>query len=68
MSESLPETVPGVGAWEVGEHSLPLNFFPFNHQPPVTELRRQGTPFWDYLDAAGVPSTFYDLPCNYPPT
>ncbi len=28
--------------------------------------RRQGTPFWDYLDAAGVPSTFYDLPSNYP--
>src|SRR5262249_5042726 len=25
-------------------------------------------PFWDYLDAAGVPSTFYDLPCNYPPS
>src|SRR5262245_22954416 len=31
-----------------------------------TLLRRQGTPFWDYLDAAGVPSTFYDLPSNYP--
>jgi predicted AlkP superfamily phosphohydrolase/phosphomutase len=30
------------------------------------QLRRQGTPFWDYLDAAGVPTTFYDLPSNYP--
>jgi predicted AlkP superfamily phosphohydrolase/phosphomutase len=33
-----------------------------------TLLRRQGVPFWDYLDAAGVPSTFYDLPSNYPPS
>jgi predicted AlkP superfamily phosphohydrolase/phosphomutase len=31
-----------------------------------THLRRQGVPFWDYLDAAGVPTTFYDLPSNYP--
>src|SRR5262245_44533069 len=29
-----------------------------------THLRRQGVPFWDYLDAAGVPTTFYDLPSN----
>lgn len=31
-------------------------------------LRRQRTPFWDYLDGVGVPSTFYDLPSNYPPS
>src|SRR5438094_1411869 len=31
-----------------------------------TLLRRQGVPFWDYLDQAGIPSTFYDLPSNYP--
>jgi predicted AlkP superfamily phosphohydrolase/phosphomutase len=33
-----------------------------------TILRRQGVPFWEYLDAAGVPTTFYDLPSNYPPS
>lgn len=33
-----------------------------------TVLKRQGTPFWEYLDAAGIPSTFYDLPSNYPPS
>lgn len=33
-----------------------------------TVLRRQGTPFWDYLDEAGVSATFYDLPSNYPPS
>jgi predicted AlkP superfamily phosphohydrolase/phosphomutase len=63
---SASETIPGEGAWEVGDHRLPLDFWPFNHKPPRTVLRRQGTPFWDYLDAAGVPSTFYDIPSNYP--
>jgi predicted AlkP superfamily phosphohydrolase/phosphomutase len=62
------ETIPGEGAWEVGDHRLTLDFWPFNHRPAATVLRRQGVPFWDYLDAAGVPSTFYDLPCNYPPS
>jgi predicted AlkP superfamily phosphohydrolase/phosphomutase len=33
-----------------------------------TLLRRQGVPFWDHLDAAGIPCTFYDLPSNYPPS
>jgi predicted AlkP superfamily phosphohydrolase/phosphomutase len=65
---SAAETVPGEGAWEVGDYRLPLDFWPFNHKPTRTVLRRQGVPFWDYLDAAGVPSTFYDLPSNYPPS
>ncbi len=63
---SAAETVPGHGAWAVGDHRIPLEFWPFHHKAPATVLRRQGTPFWDYLDAAGVPSTFYDLPSNYP--
>lgn len=62
------ETLPGEGGWEVGEHRLQLDFWPFNHKPPATVLRRQGVPFWDYLDAAGVPTTFYNLPSNYPPS
>jgi predicted AlkP superfamily phosphohydrolase/phosphomutase len=63
---SASETLAGEGGWEIGDHRLQLDFWPFNHRPPQTVLRRQGTPFWDYLDAAGVPSTFYDLPSNYP--
>jgi predicted AlkP superfamily phosphohydrolase/phosphomutase len=63
---SAAETVPGSGFWEVGDHRLQLDFWPFNHKLPATLLRRQGIPFWDYLDAAGIPSTFYDLPSNYP--
>jgi predicted AlkP superfamily phosphohydrolase/phosphomutase len=63
---SASETLPGKGGWEIGDHRLQFDFPPFNHKPPETVLRRQGTPFWDYLDAAGIPSTFYDLPSNYP--
>lgn len=65
---ALAETVAGVGYWEVGDHKIQLNFWPFNHKLPATLLRRQGIPFWDYLDRAGISSTFYDLPCNYPPS
>src|SRR5437588_3079520 len=65
---SAAETLPGEGFWEVGEHRLQLDFWPFNHKPAATVLKRQGVPFWDHLDAAGVPTTFYDLPSNYPPS
>jgi predicted AlkP superfamily phosphohydrolase/phosphomutase len=65
---SASETLPGEGSWELGEHRLQLDFWPFRHKPPATVLRRQGEPFWDFLDAAGVPTTFYDLPSNYPPS
>ena len=65
---SAAETVPGQGGWDVGDHRLQFDFWPFNHQPSETLLRRQGVPFWDYLDAAGIPSTFYDIPSNYPPS
>jgi predicted AlkP superfamily phosphohydrolase/phosphomutase len=65
---SAAETVPGEGYWEIGDHRLQLDFWPFNHKGPKTELRRQGVPFWDYLDAKGIPTTFYDLPSNYPPS
>jgi predicted AlkP superfamily phosphohydrolase/phosphomutase len=63
---SASEVTPGEGSWDVGKHRLQLDFWPFNHQPPTAVLRRQGIPFWDYLDEAGIPSTFYDLPSNYP--
>jgi predicted AlkP superfamily phosphohydrolase/phosphomutase len=65
---SAAQTTPGEGGWDVGEHRLQIASWPFNHKLPTTVLRRQGVPFWDYLDAAGVPSTFYDLPSNYPPS
>jgi len=63
---SAAETLSGSGYWEVGNHKLQLDFWPFNHKPAATLLRREGVPFWDYLDAAGINSTFYNLPSNYP--
>ena len=63
---SLTETVPGEGGLEIGKNKIQLDVWPFNHKLPRTIAKRQGVPFWDYLDAAGVPSTFYDLPSNYP--
>lgn len=65
---AMAETLPGEGYWEIGEHKIQMDFWPFNHKRPVTLLRRQGTPFWDYLDKAGIDSVFYDLPSNYPPS
>ena len=65
---SAAETVEGEGHVEFRDHNLQLNFWPFNHTPTQTLLRREGIPFWDYLDQAGIPSSFYDLPANYPPS
>ncbi|MGD9856685.1 MAG: alkaline phosphatase family protein [Planctomycetaceae bacterium] len=65
---SAAETLPGEGFLELGDHRLQLDFWPFNHQPASTVLRRQGVPFWDYLDARKIDSVFYDLPSNYPPS
>ncbi len=31
-------------------------------------LMRKGTPFWDYLDTAGIKVDLYRLPANYPPS
>jgi predicted AlkP superfamily phosphohydrolase/phosphomutase len=65
---SAAETIPGEGYLEIGEHKLQLDFWPFNHKQAMTLLRRQGIPFWDYLDEAGIRSVFYNLPSNYPPS
>jgi predicted AlkP superfamily phosphohydrolase/phosphomutase len=65
---SAAETLPGEAGFEIGDHRLQLDFWPFEHQPSKTVLRRQGIPFWDYLDAQRITSVFYDLPSNYPPS
>lgn len=65
---SAADTVPGEGGWDVGEHLIPLTFWPFNHRPAQTSLRRGGIPFWDYLDKAGVAVRIYEIPANYPPS
>src|ERR1700677_3701918 len=49
---SAAETLPGAGGIELGDYKLQLDFWPFKHKLPETVLRRQGVPFWDYLDKA----------------
>ncbi len=65
---SAAKTENSGDGWEVGEHKLPLTFWPFNHAPTQTLLKRDGKPFWDYLDEANIPTWFYDIPANYPPS
>ena len=65
---SAAETLPGMGGFEIGDHRLQIDSWPFNHKPARTVLRRQGVPFWDFLDAKKITSVFYDLPSNYPPS
>jgi hypothetical protein len=35
--------------------------------PPVAVNLRRGTPFWQLLSEAGIPSTIIRCPCTYPP-
>jgi predicted AlkP superfamily phosphohydrolase/phosphomutase len=63
---SVADTVSGEGYLKFNDYKLQLDFWPFDHKPPQTVLNRQGVPFWDYLDKAGIESVFYDLPSNYP--
>lgn len=65
---SAAETIQSQDGWEVGKYRIPLTFWPFNDEPSRTVLRRGGTPFWDYLDKAGVPVWLYVIPSNYPPS
>lgn len=65
---SAAETLAGDPGWEIDRHQLPLNFWPFNHAPTETRLTRHGTPFWNHLDARGIPTQIYDIPSNYPPS
>jgi len=68
ISYSATEFKEGDHGWEVDEFQIPLTFWPFNHNPTQTLLRRHGTPFWDYLDQAKIPIRIYDIPSNYPPS
>ena len=62
---SAAETVEGEDYWQTGDYKLQI---PFITNPTQTLLRREGVPFWDYLDKVSIDSKFYDLPANYPPS
>jgi len=59
--DSISRIKPGIGI-PLGDHVLPII------KRPKVVSRRQGVPFWDYLDEAGISSAVYMVPSNYPPT
>ncbi|MFH1418060.1 MAG: alkaline phosphatase family protein [Planctomycetota bacterium] len=49
----------------------PIGLFGEYEYPRIearNELLRRGTPFWEHLDARGIPVQMYRLPSNYPPS
>src|SRR5436853_2845092 len=42
MFYSGAEILPGEGGWDVGDHKLQFDFWPFHHTLPKTVLKRQG--------------------------
>jgi predicted AlkP superfamily phosphohydrolase/phosphomutase len=54
-TEGAARTI-GLGRWQ-----LPLS-------GGKVELLRQGQPFWEVLEAAGVPTTIIRMPANFPPS
>lgn len=78
-----PETYIAVESMSRVEHAknFSLSWFDWEHPPELNigsyrlPLRgdtvisnRQGTPFWKYLEDAGIPAVALRVPCNYPPT
>lgn len=59
ISSATPPVEPG-DAVEIGGY-----YFPIGGESPSNN--RGGTPFWDYLDQAGVDVEVYRVPGNYPP-
>lgn len=47
--------------WKVGDYCIPRS-------EVSNELLRRGTPFWEHLDARGIPVQLYRMPANYPPS
>jgi predicted AlkP superfamily phosphohydrolase/phosphomutase len=58
---SMAETVEPAHNLSIGPYRLPLS-------PGHVRLLRQGTPFWQLLDDAGIPATIIHIPNNFPPS
>jgi len=57
---SLYETVKGKNKFTIGDWVIPLT-------SEKMRLYRKGTPFWTYLEKAGIPTTIFKIPVNFPP-
>ncbi len=60
---SQSETIAAPDAWtlELGKYNIPL-------KPAEIKLKREGTPFWDYLEDRDVDATIFKIPSNFPPS
>lgn len=58
---STTRTDPGGRTIGLGRWQLPLS-------GGSVELLRRGQPFWDVLEARGVPTTIIRMPANFPPS
>ena len=52
---------------EPPKHALRLGPWVIPLSRGRTVLLRQGKAFWEYLDAAGIPTLVYHIPANFPP-
>ena len=60
--------MPGEGYWELGDHKLQLDFWPFNHKPARRCCDGRECRSGIISTRRAFPPTFYDLPSNYPPS
>ena len=58
---STTRTTPGSRVLTIGPWQLPLS-------SGRVELLRRGQPFWEVLEAHGVPTTIIRMPANFPPS
>jgi predicted AlkP superfamily phosphohydrolase/phosphomutase len=58
---SMAETTKAGRTLEIGRFVIPLS-------SPEVRTHRQGTPFWELLEASGVPATIIRMPANFPPS
>jgi predicted AlkP superfamily phosphohydrolase/phosphomutase len=53
---------------EPGSRALPLGRWQLPLSSGRAELLRRGQPFWEVLEARGVPTTIIRMPANFPPS
>jgi len=58
---SQTDTLPADWHIKVGKYNIPL-------KGSEALLKREGKPFWDYLEETGVESTIFKIPSNFPPS
>lgn len=58
---SQSDTLPADWHIHLGKYNIPL-------KSAQIELKREGKPFWDYLENRDVDATIFKIPSNFPPS